>query len=142
MNLATASINPAFTVVPGYLPTREALAFWLTNPLLLAVHPRLIAERTEQYPGWNSREQLGLLTRLKSCRDQLKHQQAVSCDSLPMAALLRLIEAHSAVLSEQERVSVRAFAFRLHSSEHQWYYDFLQAAFALREEAEYQKQAA
>ncbi|MDF7813636.1 hypothetical protein [Hymenobacter sp. YC55] len=135
MDLATASLNPAFVVVPAYLPTRQALAFWLTNPLLLDAHPALVAERTEQYPGWSAAEQLGLLTRLKSCRDKLRHQVAVSRDPLPMAELLRLINAHEASLLEMERINVRAFAFRLHSSEHQWYYDFLSAAFALREEA-------
>ena len=142
MNLATASINPAFVVVPAYLPTREALAFWLTNPLLVAVHPALIEERTEQYPGWNAAQQLGLLTRLKARRDTLRNLVAVGrADVLPMAELLRLLNAHEAVLSEQERSYALAFAFKLHSAERQWYHDFLKAAFTQREEVAYQQAA-
>ncbi|WP_375436647.1 hypothetical protein [uncultured Hymenobacter sp.] len=135
MDFATASRNPAFVVVPAHLPTREALAFWLTNPLLLAAHSALVAERTEQYPGWSASEQLGLLTRIKTCRDKLRNQVAVPCDVLPMNELRSLIAGHEACLEPKELSYVRAFAYKLHPLELRWYYDFLAAAFAQREEA-------
>ncbi|GAB3293986.1 hypothetical protein [Hymenobacter tenuis] len=143
MLLATASFNPAFYAVPAKLPTPAALEFWLENPLLIAAHPALVAERKEQWPGWSAGERLKLLFRLKSRRDKLKATLQAKQDDLSLQDLLAYIDAHDSLVDDRlEKTNIRAFAFMLHSQERAWYQAFLREVFRLRYEALSEKDAA
>ncbi|RSK33929.1 hypothetical protein [Hymenobacter metallilatus] len=134
MLLATASFNPSFHVVPAKLPTAASLEFWLQNPLLVETHPKLLAERTEQWPGWSPAERTQLRYRLKAERDRLKEKAKPGEDDLTLHDLLSFIEAHNGLLDNGvERSAVRHFAFMLHSRERAWYRAFLKEVFRLRE---------
>ncbi|TGE23500.1 hypothetical protein [Hymenobacter metallicola] len=120
--LATASIiSPALVLLPSHMLARTACEFWLSNPLLVAKYPTLVAERAEQYPGWGIDEQKRLATRLQTKRDDLKHLTPVPAESIHFSELLEVLEAHEVLIDPRnEWQQARQLAMSCHPAEREW----------------------
>jgi len=120
---------------PARLPLPQALAFWLANPLLVAAHPALVAQRTSEYPTLPRGRQSQLLQALKQRRGVLRNTTPVVGQFLDQRELTQLLAAHCELCDEPEYRAARAFAFGLHPAERAWYAAFVRGVFRAREAA-------
>lgn len=130
--LATASINPALVLLPSRMTATPACEFWLTNPLLKAAHPKLVAERLEQYPGLGAAKQRSLATRLSIQRDKLKATTPATDETLPQPELIAVLHRYSETMDENEHKQARYLAFTCHARERQWLADHFRAVLEAR----------